>query len=225
MNGIRTRADKTVAAARPARFRLQIFHYWSGLLLAVFILVHLANHLVALGGAAAHQATMATLRVVYRHPAVEALLLLAVAGQGFTGLRLYWLRRRHPHGSVAERVQLWSGLYLAFFLLVHTGAVLTGRAWLGLDTNLYFAAAGINTWPFSLFFVPYYFLAVVAVFLHLASLHYQKASPLFGPRRARRHAWGVAGAGVAVALLILLGMSNRLQGLPIPPRYLKALGR
>ncbi|PJJ59854.1 hypothetical protein [Hymenobacter chitinivorans] len=206
------------------RFRLLSYHYWTGLLLAVFILAHLGNHLVALWSVPAHLATMRVLRVVYRHPVVETGLLLAVVIQLGTGLRLYWRGRRLPAPPVAERVQRLSGLYLVFFLVVHTGAVLTGRAGFGLDTNLYFAAAGINTWPFSLFFVPYYFLAVVAVFLHVASLHYLKAAGLFGRVRARQQAWLIGGAGVVVAGLILFAMTNHLRGLPIPPRYRQALG-
>ncbi|UOQ50879.1 hypothetical protein [Hymenobacter cellulosivorans] len=207
---------------RPA---VKFYHYWTGLVLAGFILVHLANHLVALWSVPAHQATMAALRQVYRHPVVEAGLLLAVGAQIFTGLRLVWQGRKQPPRPLAGRVQVFSGLYLAFFLLVHTSAVLTGRAWFGLDTNLYFAAAGINTFPFSLFFVPYYFLAVAAVFLHLASVHYQKGTRLWGEARARRQAWGLGSTGLVVALLILLAMTNRLQGLPIPPPYLQPLGK
>jgi succinate dehydrogenase/fumarate reductase cytochrome b subunit len=204
---------------------LKAYHYWTGLLLAVFILVHLANHLVALWSVPAHLTTMDALRRVYRHPVVETGLLLAVAGQIFTGLRLYWASRQQLPRPLAERIQLFSGLYLAFFLLVHTGAVLSGRALLGLDTNLYFAAAGVNTFPFSLFFVPYYFLAVTAIFLHVASLHYQKGSRLWGAARARRQALGIGAAGLVVALLILFAMTNRLQGLPIPPTYQRALGK
>jgi hypothetical protein len=207
------------------RLPIKSYHYWTGLLLAVFILVHLANHLVALWGVPAHLATMAALRKVYRHPAVEAGLLLAVAGQIFSGLRLYWLSRKQPQRPWAERIQIFSGLYLAFFLLVHTSAVLSGRALLGLDTNLYFAAAGINTFPFSLFFIPYYFLAVAAIFLHVASLHYRKGRHLWGPASARRQALGISGVGLVLALLLLFALTNRLQGLPIPPRYLQALGK
>ncbi|WP_303311909.1 hypothetical protein [Hymenobacter sp. BT730] len=207
------------------RSALHTYHYWTGLLLSVFILAHLGNHLVALWSVSAHLATMAALRVVYRNPVVETGLLLAVAGQVFTGLRLYWHSRSQPQRPLAGRIQIFSGLYLAFFLLVHTGAVLTGRAWFGLDTNLYFAAAGINTFPFSLFFIPYYFLGVTAVFLHIASLHYQKGTRLWGEASARRQALSIGGAGVVVALLILFAMTNRLQGLPIPARYLQTLGK
>ncbi|MCR5889383.1 hypothetical protein LRS06_16730 [Hymenobacter sp. J193] len=201
------------------------YHYWTGLLLSVFILAHLANHLVALWSVTAHLEVMEALRSVYRHPVVETSLLLAVVGQVFTGLRLYWRSRQQPRQPLAGRIQIFSGLYLAFFLLVHTGAVLTGRAWFGLDTNLYFAAAGINTFPFSLFFVPYYFLAVTAVFLHLASLHYLKGRRIWGESGARRQALGIGGAGVLVALLILFAMTNQLQGFPIPADYLRALGK
>lgn len=201
-----------------------ILHYWSGLLLAVFILAHLANHLAVLGGIPAHLALMATLRAVYRQPVVEAILLLAVLVQAGTGLRQAAQLRRLAL-EPAARVQLWTGLYLAFFLLVHTGAVLTGRGYFGLDTTVYFAAAGLNTWPFSLFFVPYYLLAVGAVFGHLAAVHVRKGAAAFGARAARRQAWVLAGLGAVVGLLIVYGMTDGLRGRPIPAAYLRTLGR
>ncbi|MCC2545403.1 hypothetical protein LJY25_03020 [Hymenobacter sp. BT175] len=201
------------------------WHYWTGLLLAVFILTHLVNHLAALGGVPAHLAVMNLLRLIYRNRVIEPLLLLAVVTQVFTGIRLFRQARTQPAQGVAWRVQLFSGLYLAFFLLVHTGAVLTGRLWFKLDTNLYFGAAGMNTFPFSLFFIPYYFLAVMAVFLHIASIHYRKARVSFGSRAARRQAVGIGAIGVVTAGLILYALTNQFHGLAIPPVYLKALGR
>ncbi|RAK69445.1 hypothetical protein DLM85_00835 [Hymenobacter edaphi] len=190
----------------------------------MFIFAHLINHLAVLAGVPAHRALMTALRTVYRQPLVEAVLLLAVLGQVGTGLWQAGQLRRRPLPAAA-RVQLWTGLYLAFFLLVHTGAVLAGRGYFGLDTNVYYAAAGLNTWPFPLFFGPYYLLAVAAVFGHLAAVHVRKGAAVFGERAAHRQAWALGGLGVALGLLILYGMTDGLRGLPIPPAYLRTLGR
>lgn len=184
----------------------QTGHYWSGLTLSVFIGIHLFNQLASLIGPAAHIAVMHTLRAVYRHPVMEAVLLAAVVFQIITGLLMVFKRKR---STVAEKIQVWSGLYLSFFLLVHVGAVLYGRS-LGLDTNFYFAAAGLNIYPVTFFFIPYYLLAVSAVALHIAAVHYHKTGSL-------RWSRAIALAGLLAAILIVTGFTNGFRWRPAPP--------
>lgn len=57
---------------------LKRIHYLSGLILTIFIGAHLFNHTMSLFGVGTHVLIMDKLRVVYRHPAVESILLLAV---------------------------------------------------------------------------------------------------------------------------------------------------
>lgn len=181
-------------------------HYWSGLTLAVFISFHLFNQLASLVGEHAHIAVMQAFRSVYRHPAVEALLLAAVAFQVITGLLLIFTRRRSTR---AEKIQVYSGLYLSFFLLLHVGAVLYGRT-LGLDTNFYFAAAGLNIYPATFFFIPYYFFAVSAISLHVAAIHYIKTGSL-------RWSRAIAVTGLLAAALIITGFTNGFRWRHMPP--------
>ncbi|NML38511.1 hypothetical protein HHL17_14980 [Chitinophaga sp. G-6-1-13] len=181
-------------------------HYWSGVTLAVFIGFHLFNQLVSLVGGNAHIMVMQAFRSVYRHPVVETMLLAAVAFQVMTGFLLIFTRKR---SSLAEKIQVYSGLYLSFFLLFHVGAVLYGRS-LGLDTNFYFAAAGLNIYPATFFFVPYYFLAVSAISLHVAAIHYIKTGSL-------RWSRAIAVTGVLAAVLIISGFTNGFRWRPMPP--------
>jgi len=97
---------------------------------------------------------------------VECFLLIVVLLQIYTGLKLYFQIRKRPK-LLFKKIQIYSGLYLSFFLIAHVSAVLFGRAVLGLDTNLYFGATVINTYPYFLFFIPYYYLAVTSTFLHI----------------------------------------------------------
>ncbi|MBC9929431.1 hypothetical protein [Chitinophaga qingshengii] len=181
-------------------------HYWSGITLSVFIGFHLFNQLTSLIGADAHIKVMQAFRTVYRHPAVETILLIAVLFQAVTGLKMVFTRKR---SSTVEKIQVYSGLYLSFFLFFHVGAVLYGR-WLGMNTHFYFAAAGLNMYPAMFFFIPYYLLAVAGVTLHVAAVHYRKTGSL-GWSRA------IAITGVLAALLIIIGFTNRFQWREIPP--------
>jgi succinate dehydrogenase/fumarate reductase cytochrome b subunit len=188
-------------------------HRAAGSVLAVFVAMHIANHLAALAGVDAHLRFMERARLVYRQPAVEAVLLLCAALQAGSGLRMLWTGRQRRRGALAW-VQAWSGAYLALFLAIHVTAVLAGRATGGLDTNFYFAAAGLHVWPFVLFFAPYYFLAVAALFAHLGC----------ALRRRTAFVAGMSGAGVVAAALIVGALMGTLVPVAIPATYLRTFG-
>jgi hypothetical protein len=174
--------------------------------LGLFLVLHLGNHLAGLWGQDAHRAVQEALRTVYRHPVVEPLLLAAIAAQGLVGLSL--VARR---GQVT--VQTASGLYLAAFLAVHLGAVLTAR-WHGTDTDLAFAAAGLHAGqPWPLVFGLYYGLAVLAVFAHV-SVPLSRRNPTAG-RVAL-----TLGGGVSLVLVALL--AGLVTALSIPPALVAA---
>jgi succinate dehydrogenase/fumarate reductase cytochrome b subunit len=203
------------ASPRSQRFwSLRALHRASAMLLAGFVLMHLGNHLAGLRGLGVHQAVMESLRALYRQPTVEAVLLAAVLFQVGSGTLLWWRGRGQRHGWVAG-VQAASGLYLAFFLLVHVSAVLSARLQ-GVDTNFYFAAAGVHVAPFYLFFVPYYFLAVLAFWTHAACGLYWNLPP--------RHQQPVLAAmllvGVLMAGTLALWLAGGIYPIDIPAPYL-----
>jgi hypothetical protein len=198
-------------------------HGLSALLLAAYTLVHIVNHLVGLAGIEAHTAFMHSFRSVYRNPAIEAVLVGAVALQIYSGLTFVvrgWKQRQ----GLMPWLQAGSGAYLAFFFLNHVGAVLFGRFALNLDTNFYFAAAGFYVPPFQFFFAPYYFLAVLALFTHLGfALYWQ----LHAKSQAARVAAVAlpASVGFVVSLLIVLSLAGVFYPVQVPPEYKAVYGQ
>jgi hypothetical protein len=189
-------------------------HRAAGAVLAAFVAVHVANHLAALAGVDAHVRFMDAARRVYRQPVVEAVLLACVVLQAGSGLRMLWAGRLRRRGLLAW-LQAGSGAYIALFLAIHVGAVLAGRV-SGLDTNFYFAAAGLHVWPFVMFFVPYYFVAVAALFVHLGCALARYAG------RGRVVVVAVAaGIGVVTAGLIVTMLAGGVYRVEIPQDYLK----
>lgn len=173
-------------------------HRASGAILGLFLLAHMINNLAALAGYAAHRQVLEVLRTVYRFPPAEALLLVCAMLQVLSGVRM--LRRGWRKGlAPARRAQLASGAYLAFFLLVHVGAVLVARAVSGTDTDFRFATAGIHAYPLAWFFVPYYALAVASLGIHIACALRSKAG--------KPVAAGIATTGMAVAMLMVVALS------------------
>lgn len=182
-------------------------HYAAGIFLSLFIVAHLINHLASLAGVATHQFWMEQLRLIYRHPLVEYPLVITVLLQVFSGLKLFWKRRKQAQ-TTAQQWQGRTGAYLAFFLLMHLSAILAGRLVLQVDTDFYYGAKGLNTFPLYFFFVPYYSLAILAFFGHIASIHVQKMSfPILG-LSPKQQAWGIVGLGVLCTIGILWGMTD-----------------
>lgn len=199
-------------------------HYFSGILITVFTGLHLFNHAWSILGAEAHISLMHTLRVVYRNVFVETVLLVAVLVQVVTGLKLYKQLRKSAAGFL-DKLQVWSGLYLAVFFLFHVGAVMGGRFVLGLDTNYYFGVAGLVTFPFNLFFVPYYLLAVMAFFGHIAAVHGKKMERNVFGFSPRGQSVVILGVGILFAFYLLFALSNGFQGIGIPEAYGLMIGK
>lgn len=146
----------------------RLVHRTSGVILGLFLLAHMAYIAAAMAGMQGHRLLLDALRSVYRFPPAEALLLACVLVLVTTGLRMVW-RGWIKGQEQARRVQYMSGAYLAFFLLLHVGAVLVARGMLSIDTDIGFATAGLYRLPDALFFAPYYLL-VVSIGVHLACI-------------------------------------------------------
>ena len=77
---------------RLVQVTLRRLHRMMALGLAIFIVLHLMNHVMILFGPESHVAMMDMLRYTYRHPVVEFALFAAFYMQIFIGLRLLWRR-------------------------------------------------------------------------------------------------------------------------------------
>lgn len=191
-------------------------HYFSGITIALFIMLHLANHTVSLTGIEKHIEVMTALRKIYRNVFAEIVLLSAVGVQIFSGIQLYRSRYKIAKGFY-EKLQLWSGLYLAIFFVIHLSAVMVGRFILKLDTNFYFGAAGLNHFPFNLFFIPYYSLAIFSFFGHIAAIHYRKMKSK--NKDASAQSAMILGLGLIIIFLLIYGLTNGFHGINIPDEY------
>ena len=197
---------------------LRILHRSSAFLLFAFICVHVINHLVVVFGIQAHIDFMEIARIVYRTPIVEGLLLFCAAFQVASGLWLVTNSWRDLRGVVAW-LQVLSGLYIAFFLLIHVTAVLVGRAILGLDTNFYFAAAGIHVPPNQWFFVPYYFLSLIALSAHIGCAIYWFLQDSNQMTRKTAVILSILLGSIASAVIVL-SLAGKLYRVDIPAKYI-----
>lgn len=199
---------------------LKRFHRLSGIIIASFLLLHLTNHLFALGGPSLHITVMNFFRHIYRFAPVEILLLLCVLFQVVSGIWLVFTKgfRRQPFYIV---IQVLSGLYLSFFMIYHVRAVMLGRFQWKVETDFHFAAGVANRYPEKLFFIPYYTLSLVAVFAHIACAHYIKRKEQLDKafivesvetsrEKYRRETMAICITGAVITLLIMLSFTGVL---------------
>ncbi|KGL58424.1 conserved hypothetical membrane protein [Polaribacter sp. Hel1_85] len=206
------------------KMNLKKLHYFSGITISIFIGLHLLNHFYSLFGAEAHIELMNDLRIIYRNVLAETILLLSVVIQIFSGIKLY-RKKRKTESDLNDKLQKWTGLYLAFFLLFHMGAVLFGRLILELDTNFYFGVAGLNTFPLNLFFIPYYGLAIISFFGHISAVHSKKIKSKIVGIEPIKQSYGILIIGIILTLVILFGLTNGFNGVEIPKEYDVMIGK
>ncbi|MFN0203042.1 MAG: hypothetical protein ACKVTZ_16070 [Bacteroidia bacterium] len=193
-------------------------HYFSAMVITVFTLFHLSNHLTALHSIATHIEVNRLFRLVYRNPLIETTLMLCVAFQIVSGL-LLWRKGKEKTMNFFEKLQRWSGLYLSLFLLGHPIAVWAGRLWLHLDTNFYFGAMVLNVFPYLILFFIYYSLAIFFFFSHLAAVHYQKMQQYVSEPRAKAQSYSILALALGITFLIFYAFTGGFQGIEIPTEY------
>ena len=199
-------------------------HYLSGLIITFFVGVHLFNHMVSIFGADKHIEVMNTLRLFYRNIFIESVLLMAVLVQIFSGIKLF-ITKRNIAITPFDKLHIYTGLYLAIFFIIHLSAVLGGRLFLHLDTNFYFGVAGLNSFPSNLFFIPYYGLAILSFFGHIASVHRKKMKQsIFGLSPARQ-SFAILTFGLMITIVIFYGLTNQFNGVTIPNEYEVLVGK
>jgi len=186
-------------------------HYYSGVFLSLFITLHFTNHLFALVSPEKHIEIMELVRPIYQNIIVEPLLILSCLIQLIAGIGLVKNKRKDIKNKW-DRLQIYSGIYLAFFLLVHPTAIFVGRYYLNVDTNFWFGAMVVNISPLYFFYLPYYFLGILSFFAHIACIHRNRVQALEWTTNANNHAKIILGIGVLVGLLILAGFTNFFQG-------------
>lgn len=197
--------------------RLRVLHRTGALVLAPFLLLHMANHIVGLSGQAEHIAFMNAVRPYYRNPIIEPVLLVLFALQAAIGASMAIKGWRTRRGVIAW-AQAVSGLYLAIFLLIHTSSIVMGRVALRLDTDFRFPAAGFHVagWPW--YFVPYYFLAVFALFTHVGCALYWNLSDR-RPESARIVLATMTGLGAFLGTAFVASLAGLLHPVDIPQAY------
>lgn len=194
-------------------------HRITGIIASVFIVAHLYNHCMAYYGIETHQAILESFRKVYRIPIIEFLLVAAFVFQGITGIQLFFKLRKKEQKTALEKLKMYSGLILGFFILQHISATIGMRWYYQFDTNFYFAARVAIQEPFLYYFIPYYFAGIMAFAVHIAAVHREKVARFVSTKQAIIHFYGILMFFFLVATLILSALTGMFYEIEIPSQY------
>ncbi len=201
---------------------MERLHKLSAGFVFAFICLHFANHLVGLQGIDAHIQFMDAVRNVYRHPIVEMAVALAFVVQMISGFALakkIWREKK----DLVHQLQAASGTYIIIFVIIHLIGIFMGREIFHVDTNFYYAAAGLMSPTWQYFFIPYYGLAILALFTHIGCIFYD----VFKKTNKRAGYFFLVltvGCGAYIAYALLMMYSGRLYPVTLPDAYLDLFG-
>jgi len=153
----------------PVGTRLPLVQVWSGLVFALFLMVHLANQAIAMLGPDAYDGTQRTLRQAYQWapfelPLVIAPLLIHVAAALVRMLRRR--RRKSPSPtSLSARLHRYSGIVMLVFFIGHVTATRGASFVYGVFPGFQGIAFTLRWVP--AYFWPYYLLFGIAAVYHL----------------------------------------------------------
>lgn len=190
------------AVAAPAFRRI---HGISAMLIVLFAIFHVSNNVLAIVSLNTHATILHALRLVYRKRLIEIALVAAVITQALTGLTMVW-KSRLRRTTTFRNLQTVSGLYMASFFLSHLFATLSAR-WRGIDTTFAWATNApsgllVNAIPVAL--LPYYALAVVMLFVHLACQARRNLARVMSDTASRQISYSLIALGALVAFVIAL---------------------
>jgi hypothetical protein len=207
----RSRSAVLPKRSRSTPVRVRMIHGISALaILLVFLVGHMANHVVGIWNLAGDIEVMNVLRTIYRvqwlQPEIVGLFVFQiVSGLVLLGSRM--TRKTDLFGVL----QTTSGMYLATFLISHMTAVFVlGRIVLKVDTNDAWAAglpAGMVADLWNTRLIPHYSLAAFLLIAHLGcGLRGILLDHAWSRSVSNRITAVITGIGAAVATVIILAL-------------------
>ena len=196
---------------------MERLHKVSAAVIFAFLCLHFGNHFIGLEGRDAHVQFMDAARLIYRHPIIEMVIVLAFVLEIITGIalaRAIWRDKK----DFIHQLQAASGMVMIVFLLIHLAAIAYGRLVLNLDTNFDFAAAGLLTPGWMYFFYGYYGAGILALFVHMGCIGYDIFKKTNKPVGYVFLA-GFAGLGVYATWLLLMMYSGHFYPVTVPDAY------
>lgn len=143
-------------------------HRASALILSVFVLAHVGNHVAGVFGLETYFRYLTAVRQVYRHPIGEPILIGLIIIQMITGLAItvsaFQRRERRKLVSWIEVVAAW---LFFLFITIHLASIAVTRFYFEMETDFLWVATMMRPSPLQPFVIAFHFLGIVVVTTHM----------------------------------------------------------
>ena len=210
---------------RKSSLSLRTIHKFNAVILILFGLFHMGNHMFLIAGPDTYNTVQDDLNTVYRFVLIEPILIASMITQAAIGLVLLIRsfrqvpKRKFSSRDFWEKAQLLSGIMIVIFISQHLFALGMLRWTSGLESNFYWPASVMNGAPFIYYFAPYYFLGVLALFTHVGvGLRYW-AMDSGKPTLGNKIAVSAMGLGLLCATTIVLSLAGVFYEITLPAEW------
>lgn len=194
--------------AEPANWLRNAHGITGAIIVVIFLVWHLGNHVLAIWSLDTNERAMELLRAWYRADLVQPVLIGLLGWQLLAGVRLLWAKMARA-GDIYSSVQTATAAYLLVYIPSHLVAVfILGRWFLGVDTTFAWASGApsgllLDAWNVRL--IPHYSLAVLFAISHFAiGLRAVLLGRGVGVAVSNRVAWILCSIGLAVSCVIAI---------------------
>lgn len=180
-------------------------HRASALILSVFVLAHIGNHVAGVFGLEAYFRYLTAVRQIYRHPIGEPILLGLIIIQMITGIAItiaaFQLRERRKFLSWIEIVAAW---LFFLFITIHLASIAVTRFYFELETDFLWVATMMRPGTLQPYVIAFHFLGIVVVTAHMG-IGFRYLLTAVGLRRTGNVVAAViAAAGVVAATIAII---------------------
>lgn len=148
---------------------MKALHRASALLLSVFVLAHIGNHVAGAFGLETYFKYLTAVRAAYRSPVGEPILISLVAAQMITGLGLMIISFQRPEPrKLLSWIELVAAWLFLLFITTHLASIAVTRFYFELETDFLWVATMMRPSPLQPFVIGFHFLGIVVVMTHMA---------------------------------------------------------
>lgn len=138
----------------------------TGLVIAVFVVMHLTTALAAHFGPEGYDGMQRLTRFVYQNPVSEIVLLTAIVVHVIASVRRMRLRTKREAPNLRVRLHRYAGYFLLLVIIGHVAATRLPALLYGIHVG--FAALSYTMTRYPYYFYPYYALLALSGLYHMA---------------------------------------------------------
>ncbi|MGV6801259.1 MAG: hypothetical protein ACWA5L_04990 [bacterium] len=184
---------------------MKLLHRLCAIIILLFVVAHLSGHAIAAKGIAEYHNYLGMVRLFYRHPVYEIILIVVIFIQFLSGLFLTIHSFSRPEKrKLLSWIELIAAGLFVVFIIIHLTAIVVTRYYFEIETDFYWVASLMGPSKLQYYIVAFHFIGALAVLIHIAVGLTYLFQALNIPRLGRHLAIVFIASGTLAVILGLL---------------------